>query len=223
MKPDLVINIGDAADMPSLSPFEKGKKSFAGLNYKKDIYSHLDFQERLWSEVKKQKKKLPWRVFLEGGHEHRIILAEKGMDYAAGTISFDDLELDVFYDEIVGYRGDTPGVYAADGLLYAHYFVSGIKGQAGSSENQAAYMLGKAFCSVTQGHTHMMDWCIRTKATGPKIMGACVGCYIDYICDWAGEVNKLWDRGVLIKRNVEDGCYDPEWVSMATLKKEYGN
>lgn len=52
-------------------------------------------------------------------------------------------------------------------------------------------------------------------------MAADVGCYQDYTNDWAGEMGKLWDRGILIKRNVENGSYDPEWISLASIKKEY--
>jgi hypothetical protein len=44
----IVINMGDAADMPSLSAYDKGKASFHGMNYQRDIESHLDFQDRIW-------------------------------------------------------------------------------------------------------------------------------------------------------------------------------
>ena len=72
IKPDVVINLGDAADMPSLSGYEKGLKSFHGRRYIDDINSHLDFQDKLWHTIKKTKKKLPYRVFLHGNHEYRI-------------------------------------------------------------------------------------------------------------------------------------------------------
>ena len=35
--PDVVINIGDFADMPSLSSYDVGKKDFEGRRYTKDI------------------------------------------------------------------------------------------------------------------------------------------------------------------------------------------
>ena len=35
--PDVIVQIGDFADMPSLSEYDKGKKSFEGRSYKKDI------------------------------------------------------------------------------------------------------------------------------------------------------------------------------------------
>ena len=50
-KPDVVVNMGDAADMPSLSAYDKGKASFHGMNYQRDIEAHLDFQDRLWQPI----------------------------------------------------------------------------------------------------------------------------------------------------------------------------
>ena len=37
VKPDVVIHLGDFADMPSLSSYDVGKKSFEGRRYTKDI------------------------------------------------------------------------------------------------------------------------------------------------------------------------------------------
>jgi hypothetical protein len=52
-------------------------------------------------------------------------------------------------------------------------------------------------------------------------MGLSAGCYFDYEADWAGASNKLYWRGIVIKRNVEDGSYDPQFVSLDAIKKEY--
>ena len=72
LKPDVLVNIGDTADMPSLSAYDKGKASFHGRNYEKDINAHLDAQERMWGPITKAKKKKPYSIILEGNHEHRI-------------------------------------------------------------------------------------------------------------------------------------------------------
>jgi hypothetical protein len=66
IKPDVLINIGDAADMSSLSSYDKGKAQFHGRNYEKDINAHLDFQERMMSPMRRSKKKQPYRVFFGG-------------------------------------------------------------------------------------------------------------------------------------------------------------
>ena len=79
LKPDVVVNMGDTADLASMSSFDKGKASFHGRNYQKDIEAHLDFQDRMWHPIKKAKRKLPHRVVLEGNHENRI---KKAIQYS---------------------------------------------------------------------------------------------------------------------------------------------
>ena len=72
IKPDVVINLGDACDFPSLCSYDKGKRSFHNKRYMDDIKCHLEFQDRLWARSKRQKKKRPATYFFEGNHEHRL-------------------------------------------------------------------------------------------------------------------------------------------------------
>jgi len=222
IRPDVVVNIGDAADMPSLSSYDKGTRAFMGRNYRKDIDAHLDFQERMWAPIKRAKKKRPYSVVLEGNHEYRIKRALNLSPELDGAISFKDLEFERYYDDVVEYTGRTPGIHVVDGVHYAHFFVSGVLGRAISGEHPAYSLLTKEFVSCTQGHVHTADYAIRTTVGGRKINGLVCGVYQDYWSDWAGEVNKLWWRGVVIKRNVEDGYYDPQFISIDNLRKEYG-
>lgn len=221
LAPDFVINMGDAADMPSLSAYDKGKRNFVGRSYKADIEAHLDFQERMWEPVKKRKKKLPYRVVLEGNHEHRV---ERALDLSPeleGTIGFRDFDFDSYYDEVIRYNGQTPGQVEFDGVEYAHYFPAGIMGKPISGISPAKAHIDKRHRSTTAAHSHLVDW-YSTSPNGKPLMGAVVGCYQDYDSAWAGNVNKLWWRGVMIKHNLEDGVYDPEFVSIERLNKLYG-
>ncbi len=222
LQPDVVVNLGDQWDFSSLSDYDKGKRSFVGRSYADDLNSGLEFSERMWGPVKARKKRMPYSVFLEGNHEHRI---EKALDKSpelAGTVGKSDLDLDRYYDRVVSYEGQTPGIVDIDGVHYAHYFVSGVMGRPVGGEHPAYSLLTKHFVSTTCGHIHVADFAVRTTVDGRKIMGCVAGVYQDYESDWAGEVNKLWWRGVVIKHNVENGCYDPEFVSLDRLKKEYG-
>lgn len=222
VRPDVVVNIGDAADMSSMSSYDKGTKGFQGRSYRKDIDSHLEFQDRMWAPVKRSKKKLPCRVMMEGNHEFRLKRALQLSPELDGAISFDDFDFKNYYDEVIEYNGNTPGVYTKDGVSYAHYFISGVACRPISGEHQAYSLLTKQFTSCTQGHTHTTDFAVRTDVNGRRIQGLVVGVYQDYWSDWAGEANRMWWRGVVIKRNVEDGHYDPQWVSIEALRKEYG-
>lgn len=221
VKPDVVVNLGDTADMASLCSYDRGKKSFIGRTYAKDIEVHGDFQERLWNTVRKSKRKLPRRVTLIGNHEQRIDRAIETQPELEGVIGYGDLCLDKFYDDVVHYEGSTPGSIEIDGIAYAHYMVSGVSGRPISGEHSAYSLLTKTFSSCVVGHSHVLDYCVRTRQDGTKIMGLVAGCYQEHDSDYAGEANKLWWRGVCVLNNVDNGVYDLQTISLASIKKEY--
>ena len=222
LKPDVVVNMGDAGDFSSLASYDRGKRSFHGKSYRRDLDAHLDFQQRMWAPIKKAKKRRPYSVFLEGNHEERI---ERALDLSpelVGTIGFGDLDLGRDYDEVVRYDGNIPGIITVDGVSYAHFFISGNMGRAVSGEHPAYSLLAKKHVSCTQGHSHTFDYSVRTDVHGRKIHGLVCGVYQDYRAGWAGAQNDLWWRGVVIKREVENGNYDLETVSLDALRKVYG-
>lgn len=222
IKPDVVINIGDMFDMPSMASYDKGTKSFQGRSYRKDLDAGLDFDERIWEPIRKAKRRLPYRVFCEGNHEYRLKRALELQPELDGMIGFKDFGLDRNYDSIIEYNGGTPGITEIDGVHYAHYFVSGVMGRPVGGEHPAYSLLTKEYGSCTCGHIHVSDYAIRSSVGGKHIMGLVAGVYQDYDSKWAGEVNKLWWRGVIVKHNVEDGHYDPQWIGIESLRKEYG-
>ena len=221
IKPDVVIHLGDSADMPSLSSYDRGTKAFQGRNYRADIDAHLDFNERLWNVVRAAKKRLPHRYFFEGNHEHRIKKAINLQPELEGAISFDDLSLYRYYDEVIEYNGRSPGVKEVDGINYAHFFISGVMGKSIGGAHPAYSILGKGHGSATAGDLHLLSYEVQTGIGGRRLQGLVAGCYQDYNSDWAGEANKLWWRGVVVKRNVSNGNYDPSFISLDALKKEY--
>lgn len=223
VNPDVIINIGDGADLPSLASYEKGTRAAIGRTYSADIAAHCDFLDKVHWELRKHKKKLPRRVYLIGNHEFRITKAINVQPELEGAISLKDLQLDKYYNEVVDYEGNTPGSITIDGITYAHYFVSGVMGRGISGEHPAYSLITKQLSSATQGHIHTLDFCQRSNAHGRKVNGLVCGVYQDYDAPWAGEVNKLWWKGVVVKHNVEDGNYDPEFISIDRLKKVYGN
>lgn len=224
VKPDVVINMGDTADLPSLCSYDRGKRSFQGRNYRRDIEAHSDFQDKLWSTVRSTKRKLPRAITLIGNHEERIRRAIEVQPELDGTISYRDLELNRWYDEVVDYDGAHPGEIVVDGITYSHYIVSGVLGRPVNSEHFGHALLSKSHSSVTVGHSHVLDWASRTTRQGNKrIHGLTCGVFQDYRSNYAGQANALWWSGVVIKRNVDNGDYDPCFVSMKQLKKEYAD
>lgn len=223
LKPDKVIAIGDSADMPSLASYDKGKRSFQGRTYRADVNSHLDFQDRMWSRVSARKKKMPTRYFFEGNHEERISRAINSQPELDGAVSFSDLRLGDWYDEVVRYEGGTPGIKDIDGVTYAHYFISGIAGKSLGGLHPADSLISKRHSSSTCGHSHLADWSTQIDGAGRRINACVVGCYVDYRADWAGAINDFWWSGVVVKRNVHQGNYDVQFVSIEAIKKAYGH
>lgn len=221
IKPDVVVNLGDGADMASLCSYDKGKKSFHGRTYRRDIDSFTDSQHRLWDPLKRLKKKLPESYYLIGNHEQRISRAIELSPELEGTISIDDLELGRWYDEVVPYDGNTPGIVEIDGIQYAHYFISGVMGRAIGGEHPAYSVITKRMVSSTCGHLHLADYCIRTGGNGRKIHGLFAGVFQDYRSDYAGGANDMWWKGVILKTHVENGQYDVEFISLDRLKEAY--
>ena len=78
--------------------------------------------------------------------------------------------------------------------------------------------------SCTSGHTHTLDFASDTNAAGKRIMSLVGGCYIDYASGWNNpQSESLWWSGAIIKRQIEKGTYDLQFVSLESLRKEYSN
>lgn len=222
IRPDVVIVNGDLADMPSLSSYDKGKKSFQGRTYKADIDAHLDFQDRLWGTVRSAKRKMPRRVCTIGNHEQRIDRAIELQAELDGTISYDDLELSNWYNDVVPYTGSSPGSITVDGVHYQHYAISGVLGHPISGEHSGYSILSKRHVSSVVGHSHKFDYCVRTRGDGKKIMALDTGCFFDFDLPYAGAANALYWRGACVLDNCVDGVYDLRTISLDAIRREYG-
>lgn len=219
IKPDVVVDIGDWFDMESLSSYDKGKKAFEGRRYKLDIEVGVEAQDKFLSIIKKQKRKLPRFVRTLGNHENRINKMINMSPEFEGVLSTNDfLSKEYGWEEI---EFNVP--IEIDGVHYAHHFPSGAMGKPIGGENIGRMLLQKKHVSCTQGHSHLFDYAVRSTIDGRKIMGLSVGCYFDYQMDYAGPVNNLYDRGVCVKRNVEGGRYELQWISIEELKRKYGS
>ena len=52
-RPQVIVCIGDMADMPSLSSYDRGTKGFEGRRYKKDVKAVIDAQKKLFAPIKR--------------------------------------------------------------------------------------------------------------------------------------------------------------------------
>ena len=226
VRPDYVVDLGDAADMRSLNTYDtRNPKMITMQSYEKDIEQHLDFQERVRRKFKARKTKRPVFYGLEGNHEHRIkraIEVDPRLEGSRYGISFKDLETKSLYDEYHEYSSGGPAILDLDGVSYAHYIASNSFGRAIGGEHHAYSLLKKRQHSTTVGHSHKRSVFFKDDAHPNPTIGLVVGCMKGGEEVWAGQSNKEWWKGVVIKRNLKDGVYEPEFVSLDRLKREYG-
>ena len=222
-RPDVIVCIGDFWDMPSLSSYDVGKKSYEGRRYIEDVKAGKEAMEAFLQPIKdynekarKDKKKLyqPRMVFILGNHEQRIERAVNGDPKLEGFMSYDDLGLVEYGWEVIPYL--CPIVI--DGVSYCHYFTSGIMGRPVSS---ARALLGKKFMSCVMGHVQDRDIAFARRADGKKLTGLFCGIFYQHDEDYlTPQTNDSW-RGIWMLHGVNDGEYDEMPVSLEYLRKKY--
>lgn len=230
-KPDVIIDIGDFADMESLSSYDKGKKAAELRRYKADVkacHEALKLTFGPMEEYNKQQRKngkkqyKPRTVRTVGNHEARLERIAELNPELDGVLSLADLGFEKYFKEISPYK--TP--IEVDGISYCHYYTSGIMGRPIGGENHARKLIQTQFRSCVQGHSHLRDYCERTDAMGKKIQGLVVGCYLeeDQWEDYAGPANLMWWRGLVeLTVDTETGSFDPSFISIERLREMYGN
>ena len=214
-KPDVVVMLGDFADMESLGAYDVGKKTFEGRRYKKDIEAAHRGMELLMAPIRKVRGYKPRLVLTLGNHEDRISRAQEADPKMEGVISLDDLKYKEFGWEVIPYLE----VIVIDGVAYSHYFQSGTMGRPVTS---AQAMLNKKHQSCIMGHVQGRQIAYATKADGKQITGLFVGGFYQHdeeYLKWQG--NKHW-RGLWVLHEVNDGSFDEMPVSMGYLKRKYG-
>lgn len=222
-KPDVIIHIGDHWDMPSLSSWDIGKKSFEGRRYNDDIEAGIqgmrEFMKPIWKEQErlKRNKDKTWKprlVFCLGNHEQRIERAIEDDAKLEGLISYDDFELEQMGWEVHGFLD----VVVIDGIAYSHYFTSGIMGRPVSS---AKLMLSKKHMSCVMGHVQDRDIAFANRADMKPMIGLFAGIFYQHDEDYlTAQTNSSW-RGIWMLHEVDDGCCDEMPVSLNYLRKKY--
>ena len=225
-QPDVIIHVGDHADMPSLSSYDKGKKTAEGKRVSADIESAIDgmrlllkplyeLQQQQLLETGKINYK-PRLVLTLGNHEDRINRHVDSNPELHGFLSVDDLLYEDFGWEVVPFL--TP--IEIGGIFYCHYFPNVMTGKAltGTAGNMLK-VIGKSF---SMGHRQVLDISTRfIQADGTQQWGLVSGAYYGHQEAYKGvQGNHHW-RGVVLKHNVKNGSYDPLFVSMDWLQKEY--
>jgi hypothetical protein len=223
-KPDVIIHIGDHADMPSLSSYDVGKKSFEGRRYKDDVAAANEAMETLltpiWDYNKKaaknhDKRYTPRMVLTLGNHEDRITRATESDPKLDGTLGIEDLKYESFGWDVIPFLQPV----VIDGIAYCHYFVTGVAGRpAGTAQAQ----LNKQHMSCIAGHQQGLQFASAYRGDGSRITSIIAGSCYEHDEDYLSpQGNRHW-RGILVLHEVDNGSFDLMPVSLNYLNRKYG-
>lgn len=222
-KPDVIVQIGDFADMPSLSSYDKGTKDFEGRRYKKDIAAAKLAMDTLLSPMRAYNARRkethhaqykPRMVLTLGNHEERIARAINQQPELEGMIGYEDLpyqdwEVHDFLKPVI-----------IDCILYCHYLSNPMSGRplSGTALNQ----LAKAQHSFCVGHKQTLDVATYFSPAGKQTWGIVAGACYEHLENYKGyQGNHHW-RGIVMLNDVVEGNFDPGFISLDYLKKRYG-
>lgn len=226
VNPNYVIDLGDGADMRSLNTFDgRYPEAIVSQNYEEDVDNYNEAMDRMRRASNIRKYKKPSWFGFEGNHENRIKKAIKHDPRLEGSkygISFGHLQTDHWFDEYHEYENSGPAIADYDGISYAHFFSSGNFGTAMSGIHHAYTLLQNRNYSSTCGHSHKRGVYFKDNAHPNGIIGLVAGCFKGSDEGWAGQANSSWWKGVVIKREIENGMYEPEFVSLKRLREVYG-
>ena len=223
-RPDVVVNIGDFADMPSLSSHDvKGSKYFEGLRYKKDVEVVKEGMKMLLAPLKdlqsrqrKNKEKVykPRMVLTLGNHENRIDRAVNNNPTLEGLISVGDLD----YERDWEVHPFLHPVFIG-GVGFNHYWPVGAMGRPAAS---AAAIISKLHMSCVAGHQQGKQVAYGKRADGNPISAIIVGSYYLHDEGYLDQLSNRHWRGLLVMNEVHDGSFDELFLSMDYLKRKYG-
>ncbi len=223
-RPDIVVCLGDFCDYSSLSQWDKGKKSFEGRRYTKDVEaSHeamsafltplTDFNEKAKRNKERQYK--PRMVMLLGNHEDRADRATNDDPKLDGLISIKDLKYAEFGWEVVPFLE----TITIEGILFSHYLVSGAMGRPVGS---ARALLTKKFMSCIVGHQQGLQIATDYRGDGKPITAIIAGSCYEHNESYMGpQGNKNHWRGFLVLHDVDDGTFDHMAVSLKFINERY--
>jgi len=222
-KPDVIVCLGDFADMPSLSSYDVGKKDFEGRRYTNDIDAAVEAMNELMIPIANEQirlgvnKKRRWKprlVMTLGNHENRINRAVNNDPKLEGLLRMEDLGYERFGWEVHPFLD----VVVINDIAYSHYFPTGVAGRPASTANA---QLSKKHMSCVAGHQQGLQIATAHRADGRRLTSIIAGSCYEHNEDYLGpQGNRHW-RGALMFHEVNDGQFDLMPVSLDYLNKRY--
>jgi hypothetical protein len=226
----VIVHVGDHADMPSLSSYDKGTRSMEGRRVEADLRAAnaawavlntplQSYQNRQIEACRRAKKKVefwnPPKHITLGNHEYRIERACEDDAQLEGLLRLDALD----YERTGWTVHPFLEVVNIDGVNYSHYFANPMSGRpyGGSNVETRLKTIGASF---TMGHQQGLLIGMRY-VMGRSQHGLVAGSFYLHDEDYKGpQGNSHW-RGLVVCHQVEGGSYDIMTVSMDYLCRRY--
>lgn len=215
-RPDVIVCIGDFADMPSLSSYDRGKVAAENKRYQYDLEATHKAMELLMEPIVKEPDYNPRLVMTLGNHEDRITRYANENPHLHGYVSVKDLGYEAWGWEVHPFLE----VVEIDGISYSHYFYNPNTGKPYGGTNLEARLktIGTSF---TMGHQQGLSVAIRDLPNGNRQRGLVAGSFYQHHEAYKGpQGNSHW-QGIIFKHEVEFGNYDMMEVSLGFLKRQY--
>ena len=220
-KPDVVVVIGDWFDFPSLSTHTPAQRiAYDQKTYVKDLQAGIKAMELFlkpmekYNQRQRQNKKAiynPLMVFTCGNHEYRADRLVEQQPILEGLLPrAEDYLRDKGFN-VVPYKQKVE----IDGINYSHLCPQ--TRSAGAVER--AHLIGqRRHTSWSVGHSQILDYWASPHQ--PRLQCLIAGAFYTHDEGYKEGSNDHW-RGIVYKRNVNNGTYDPEFISVESLIEEY--
>lgn len=211
-RPDAVICIGDFADMESLSKYDLGTIRGENKRLKRDLKTARDAMDLLMAPVRACEGYSPELHLTMGNHEERLDRFANEHPYLEEVVGTHMLS----YEEWGWTVHPFLKVCELDGVQYCHYFVTG---ESGRPVTSAPALLRRRHKSAVMGHNQRTD-----VAFHPVTHQWAIFCGVCNLHDEAylGPQGNHVRRQILVLHEVEEGRFDPMFVSLRFLEKSYG-
>lgn len=213
-KPEVIVQIGDHWDFPSLSSYSS-RKELENKRVLDDIAAGNDAMEAFMKPIRRAINKDPkWNprlILTLGNHEQRLVRLEKERPELSDVLGYHQLHLKDW--EVYDFLKPVE----IHGVWYCHYFTNPMSGRPYGG--QISNVLNKLKFSFVQGHKQELAYAMMPLNNGKTIHGVIAGaCYL-HDEDYKGhQGNNHW-RGILHLRNVCDGDFDIQAISLSALAK----
>lgn len=223
-KPEVIVQLGDFADMESLCFYDEGKIGFEGRRYKEDLKASKNAMDTLCEPMidynkrqrkSKQKMYQPEMYLTLGNHENRINRMVENDPKMDGMHGVFELGYEEYGWNVIPFLEPKE----IDGVTYCHYFTYELTNNpiSGTMQNR----LNKIGFSFIAGHQQIYKVGTKSLINGKVIRGLVQGAFYIEDEEYRGPQSNNEKRSIFLLHEVKDGDYSLMEISLDYLCRRY--